>query len=179
VWPALGPIDDMTELVINGDAERSLTGWLTVAGTPEVIRYDRGEGFPGPGDPGPANRGARFFGGGSSPRSALRQSVTVPRHAASFTVNAWLGGYAGQQDGAQLSVEFLDRDGTPRGVVVLGPVTASERGSATGLLERTARGTVPPGSRTAVVTLLMTRSGSGTSNDGYADNISFTVTGGR
>ncbi|TWP50240.1 phosphoesterase [Lentzea tibetensis] len=169
----------MTELIVNGDAEQGLTGWLTVAGTPAAIRYDRGDGYPGAGDPGPANRGTQFFGGGTSPRSTLRQSVTMPRRAASFTVSAWLGGYAGQQDGAQLTVEFLDCDGIPRGAVVLGPLTASERGSATGLFERTARGTVPPGSRRAVVTLLMTRAGSGTSNDGYADNISLTVTGGR
>ena len=34
---------------------------------------------------------------------------------------------------------------------------------------------MPPGSRTAVITLQLTRSGGGTSNDGYADNISFTI----
>lgn len=169
----------MTELIVNGDAEQGLTGWLTVTGTPVVIHYDRGGGYPGPGDPGPADRGACFFGGGTSPRSFLRQSVTIPPRAATFSVRAWLGGYASQQDGAQLSVEFLDAALIPRGVVVLGPVTASDRNSTTGLLERVASGTIPPGSRTAVVTLLLTRSGSGTSNDGYADNISFTVKGDR
>ncbi|HUQ55361.1 hypothetical protein [Lentzea sp.] len=165
----------MTELIANGDAEQGLTGWLTVAGAPVVLRYDTGQGYPGPADPGPAQRGAAFFGGGDTPLSTLRQTVTLPRRASRFEVSAWLGGYAAQQDGARLSVEFLDSGGTPRGLVVLGPVTAEERAGRTGLVERTARGTVPPGSRTAVVTLQMTRSGGGTSNDGYADNISFTV----
>jgi hypothetical protein len=165
----------MTDLIVNGDAEQGLTGWLTVAGTPVVLRYDTGQGYPGPGDPGPAHRGASFFSGGTTPLSTLRQSVTLPRRPSRFEISAWLGGYAAQQDGARLSVEFLDATGTPRGLVVLGPVTAEERSARTGLLERSARGHVPPGSRTAVVTLQMTRSGGGTSNDGYADNISFTV----
>ncbi|MCG8922949.1 hypothetical protein [Lentzea sp. CC55] len=165
----------MTQLLVNGAAEQGLTGWLTVAGAPVVLRYDAGQGYPGPADPGPAERGASFFGGGDTPLSTLRQSVALPRRASRFAVSAWLGGYASQQDGARLSVEFLDAGGTPRGLVVLGPVTAEERSGRTGLFERTASGTVPPGSRTAVVTLQMTRSGGGTSNDGYADNISFTV----
>src|SRR5690349_14112652 len=165
----------MTELIVNGAAEQGLTGWLVVAGAPVVLRYDTGQGYPGPADPGPPQRGSSFFGGGDTPLSTLRQSVTLPRRSSQFAVSAWLGGYASQQDGARLSVEFLDAGGTPRGLVVLGPVTAEERSGRTGLLERSARGTVPPGSRTAVVTLQMTRSGGGTSNDGYADNISFTV----
>ncbi|WP_053733099.1 hypothetical protein [Nocardia sp. NRRL S-836] len=165
----------MTELIVNGGAEQGLTGWHTVAGTPVVLRYDTGQGYPGPGDPGPAQRGAAFFGGGDTPLSTLRQRVTLPGRPSRFAVSAWLGGYASQQDGARLSVEFLDGAGTPRGLVVLGPVTAEERGNRTGLFERTTSGTVPPGSRTAVVTLQMTRSGGGTSNDGYADNLSFTI----
>lgn len=165
----------MTELLVNGTAEQGLTGWLTVAGTPAVLRYDTGRGYPGPGDPGPPQRGAAFFGGGDTALSTLRQSVTLPRRSSRFVLSGWLGGYASQQDGARLSVEFLDSAGTPRGLVVLGPVTAEDRAGRTGLLERSARGTVPPGSRTAVVTLQLTRSGAGTSNDGYADNISFTV----
>ncbi|MFD5824718.1 hypothetical protein [Lentzea sp. NPDC060358] len=165
----------MTELLVNGDAEQGLTGWLTVAGAPVVLRYDTGQGYPGPGDPGPAARGAAFFGGGDTPLSTLRQRVTLPPGASQFEVSAWLGGYASQQDGARLSVEFLDPGGTPRGLVVLGPVTAEERSGRTGLVERRSAGTVPPGSSVAVVTLQLTRSGAGTSNDGYADNISFTV----
>ncbi|MFI6101571.1 hypothetical protein ACIA8G_39005 [Lentzea sp. NPDC051213] len=167
----------MTDLIVNGDAEQGLSGWLTVTGTPVALRYDTGQGYPGPGDPGPSQRGTSFFGGGNTPLSTLRQSVTLPSQPSQFAVSAWLGGYASQQDGARLSVEFLDAAGTPRGLVVLGPVTAAERNNRTGLLERSARGTVPPGSHTAVVILQMTRSGGGTSNDGYADNISFTVGG--
>ena len=67
----------MTELIVNGDAEQGLTGWLTVAGAPVVLRYDTGQGYPGPGDPGPAQRGSSFFGGGNTPLTTLRQSVTL------------------------------------------------------------------------------------------------------
>lgn len=66
--------------------------------------------------------------------STLRQRVALSRklsgRSSRFAVSAWLGGYAAQQDGARLSVEFLDGEGTPRGLVVLGPVTAEERATA-------------------------------------------------
>lgn len=73
-------------------------------------------------------------------------------------------------------MEFRDAKGTPVALSVLGPVTATERGSRTALLKRTASATVPPGARTARVLLVFTRSGGGTSNDGYADAVSLTLT---
>lgn len=190
-------------LLVNGDAEAgpggtaepvtAVTGWKVVQGAPALIGYAVGGGYPTPADPGPAPRGSRFFSGGNSPRTALVQDVRLPargrtgRHAVDrgavrFTVAGWLGGYAQQQDGARLSVEFRDAHGTPLALAVLGPVTAEERGGRTGLVERSSTGTVPPGARTARALLVFTRSGGGTSNDGYADAISLTLThirGGR
>ncbi|MBB5936143.1 phosphoesterase [Streptomyces zagrosensis] len=190
-------------LVVNGDAEAgpggnvepvaSVTGWAVTQGAPALIGYDIGGGYPSPADPGPARRGSRFFSGGNSPRTALVQDVRLPRHgrtgrravdqcAVRFTAAAWLGGYAGQQDGARFSVEFRDAHGTPLALAVLGPVAAGERENRTGLVERTSTGTVPPRSRTARLLLVFTRSGGGTSNDGYADALSLTLThhrGGR
>ncbi|MGX6743559.1 phosphoesterase [Streptomyces xantholiticus] len=189
-------------LVVNGDAESgpggsaepvgSVTGWVVAQGAPALVGYDVGGGYPTVADPGPARRGSRFFSGGNSPRTALVQDVALPAAGPTgraavdagqvrYTLTAWLGGYAAQEDGARLSVEFRDNAGTPVALSVLGPVGAAERGARTGLLERTASAAVPPGSRSARLLLVFTRSGGGTSNDGYADvmTLSLTTTGGR
>ncbi|MCS0634312.1 phosphoesterase [Streptomyces sp. LP05-1] len=183
-------------LVVNGDAESgpggtaapvgSVTGWRMVQGAPALVAYALGGGYPTTADPGPAQRGSRFFSGGDSPRTALLQDIALPaagptgRDAVDagrvrYAVAAWLGGYAAQEDGARLSVEFRDGRGTPVALSVLGPVTAAERRSRTGLVERTAGALLPPGARTARVLLVLTRTGGGTSNDGYADGISLTL----
>ncbi|MDH2387484.1 phosphoesterase [Streptomyces sp. HNM0663] len=182
-------------LVVNGDAEsgpggtaepvQDVTGWRIVQGGPALISYSHGGGYPTAADPGPADRGSRFFSGGNSPRTALLQDVALPergatgrravdRGAVRYTLAGWLGGWAGQEDGVRLSVEFRDAKGVPVALSVLGPVTAAERLSRTALVARTASATVPPGARSARVLLVFTRSG-GTSNDGYADGISLTL----
>ncbi|MEW2174601.1 phosphoesterase [Streptomyces sp. NPDC007027] len=182
-------------LVVNGDAESgpggsaepvgSVNGWRIAQGAPALIDYSLGGGYPSPSDPGPARRGSRFFSGGNAPRTALVQDIDLPRAGATgraavdagrvrYAVRGWLGGYAGQEDGVRLSVEFRDAKGTPVALSVLGPVTAGERKGRTALLEREAASTVPPGARSARVLLVFTRSG-GTSNDGYADAISLTL----
>ncbi|MFI9615819.1 phosphoesterase [Streptomyces sp. NPDC052023] len=187
-------------LVVNGDAESGpggsaepvaeVAGWEVREGAPALIPYTLAGGYPGPDDPGPADRGSRFFSGGNSARTALVQDIALPAHGRAghravdagrvrYTLAAWLGGYAAQEDGARLSVEFRDALGTPVALSVLGPVTAAERLSRTALVERTATATVPPGARSARVLLVFTRTG-GTSNDGYADAVSLTLaTGGR
>src|SRR5207249_4211131 len=53
----------------------------------------------------------------------------------------------------------------------IGPVTASQRNGRSTLLPRAAKGNVPRGTRSIVVTITATRE-SGVYNDGYADNIS-------
>ncbi|MGA4843680.1 phosphoesterase [Streptomyces sp. G45] len=189
-------------LVVNGDAESGaggtadpvtgVRGWQVVQGAPALVAYSLGGGYPTPADPGPARRGSRFFSGGNSPRTALVQDVALPKGGPTgrsavdagrggYTLTAWLGGYAGQEDGARLSVEFRDAKGTPVALSVLGPVSAAERGGRTALLERTAEALVPPTARSARLLLVFTRSGGGTSNDGYADALSLTLapTGGH
>ncbi|MFD3525586.1 phosphoesterase [Streptomyces sp. NPDC058653] len=185
-------------LLVNGDAEKgpggtaepvgSVVGWKVRKGAPALVGYDVGDGYPTPGDPGPGGEaGARFFSGGNSPVTVLVQETVLPASGATghravdagrvrYVLSGWLGGYAGQEDGVRLSVEFRDRAGTPLALSVLGPVGAAERGHATALLERSAEAAVPPGARSAFVQLSFTRSGGGTSNDGYADGISLRLT---
>ncbi|HEY9366846.1 phosphoesterase [Streptomyces sp.] len=178
-------------LVVNGDAESgpggsaqpvgSVVGWKIAEGAPALVAYSLGGGYPGPRDPGPPQRGSRFFSGGNSPRTILVQDIALPvagidEGRVRYELAAWLGGYATQEDGAMLSVELRDAAGTPLALSVLGPVAAGERKSRTALLERRAAAAVPPGSRTARLRLVLTRTGGGTSNDGYADGISLTLT---
>ncbi|KUF17961.1 hypothetical protein [Streptomyces silvensis] len=183
-------------LVVNGDAESGaggtadpvteVRGWQVAQGAPALIAYSLGGGYPTPSDPGPARRGSRFFSGGNSARTALVQDVSLPRTGRTgrravdagrvrYTLSAWLGGYAGQEDGARFSVEFRDAKGTPVALSVLGPVGAGDREGRTGLVERTAEAAVPPTARSARLLLVFTRSGGGTSNDGYADALSLTL----
>ncbi|MEI5103485.1 phosphoesterase [Streptomyces sp. PmtG] len=183
-------------LVVNGDAESgaggsaepvgSVRGWQVVQGAPALVPYSLGGGYPTASDPGPARRGSRFFSGGESPRTALVQDVALPkggptgrravdRGRVRYVLTGWLGGFAGQEDGARLSVEFRDAKGTPVALSVLGPVSAADRGGRTALLERAAEAQVPPTARSARLLLVFTRSGGGTSNDGYADAVSLTL----
>lgn len=163
-----------------GEPTPKIPGWTTVEGAPAVVRYGT-SGYPSSKTPGPADRGSNFLSGGNSARTRLVQEVTLPEVAsidagrATFTFTGWLGGYSTQEDGIRLSCEFLPASGPPLGLTVLGPVTAKERRGKTGLWRRQSTGTVPPGSRQARVLLSFTRDG-GTSNDGYADSLSLTLT---
>jgi hypothetical protein len=58
--------------------------------------------------------------------------------------------------------------------VKIGPVTASARKLATGMLKKTITGAIPKKTRTIRVTLGANRT-AGDYNDGYADNLSLTI----
>ncbi len=186
-----------SNLIVNGGAEAAaggdgsyvagaLPGW-TVSGQLTNISYDLGcpSGYPCLSDPGPANPGANLFGGGDVATSAGTQTIdlgfagsSINGNGAYFSLAGWLGGYAGQNDNAVLSVSFRNAANQEVGSSTLGPVTAIDRSNATALLQRQASGFVPLGAQTAVVTLQMNRAG-GTSNDGYADNLSLSVLAGN
>jgi hypothetical protein len=115
--------------------------------------------------------------------SSLTQTIDVSQYATaidtgavSYTLDGWLGGYSSQDDNSVLTVTFQDGGGGTLAMGHIGPVLAVDRQDATGLLERTAVGAVPFGTRTLTVVLAMTRQ-EGTANDGYADNLSLTFTG--
>jgi hypothetical protein len=163
-------------LLTNPGAEAGLSGWTVAEGAPAVIAYGTA-GYPTTTGPGPANRGANFFGGGNVARSRLTQTVALPGGVNRFELGAHLGGYADQNDTAACTVAFLDSAGATVGSASIGPVTAADRGNATGLLARATSGALPAAARSARIELVFVRAG-GTSNDGYADAVSFGVTGG-
>jgi hypothetical protein len=153
------------------------------------VAYGAPGGFPTVGDSNAIAGGAAFFAGGPNTSAGfITQLINVTPTATEIdaghiqaTVSAALGGYANQNDTAQVRYTFKATsssgddglDGT-----LLGPVTRSDRGDVTKLLVRDAAVSVPPGTRFITVELDTAREGSapaGTYNDGYADNISITL----
>lgn len=67
---------------------------------------------------------------------------------ARYALEGYFGGFSGQNDNAVLKVSFRDSDSNVLGgVVSIGGVTAADRSNITGLLLRSADGTVPAGTR--------------------------------
>ncbi len=181
-------------LIANGDAESGagspdgsvvpVPGWTTI-GNFTVAQYG-GNGLPSFTDPGPSDRGANFFAGGpnnaSSSGSQLINVASAAHQidvgAVTFALSGFLGGFADQGDNAVLSITFKNGDQV-LGSAQIGPVTAADRGNATGLLARSTSGAVPVGTREILVVLQMTRAPVFFYNDGYADNLILTLGRGR
>ncbi len=157
-------------------------GW---ASTGEATAAQYGvDGWPALTDPGPTDRGLNLFSGGpSDAASSLTQIVSVSQFASSidtshvtYVLSGWLGGWEDQGDNATLTVTFQSSTGSALGTGSIGPVTPADRANATGLLQRSSNGQVPPGTRSVLVSLVMVRS-DGTANDGYADDLSLVFRG--
>jgi hypothetical protein len=179
-------------LIVNGNAEAAVG---SADGTPVATPswYSSGQataaqygvnGWPALTDSGPADRGLNLFSGGpADDMSSLTQSVSVSQFASlidtggvTYALSGWLGGFSSQDDNATLTVTFQNASNAALGTGSIGPVMASDRSSATGLLQRSSTGAVPAGTRTVYVVLSLIRA-SGTANDGYADNLSLVLSG--
>lgn len=163
----------------SGDLDQAIAGWTDPGpGMMSVMPYGTEGGWPTGATPGPDNRGANFFMGGTAPLSEITQQVDLaalsPRIARGrirFTLSAWLGGFEIQDDHAEVRLDFLSPEGIVIGGHVLGPVTAEDRDFETKLLERSLTGYVPQRAVAARVTLRSVKR-SGEASDGYADNLS-------
>jgi hypothetical protein len=128
--------------------------------------------------------GCYFFSTGSHVTSNASSSQVVDLHAGSeiaggnvvATLSGYLGGFQAQEDNARVHVDFLQGDQTVGNPIVIGPVTASDRGGKTNLLHRVSSGTVPMQATKARVTIDLSNV-SGGATDGYADNLSFSLDG--
>jgi hypothetical protein len=179
-------------LVFNGDAEYNrgfdsnstqqyAAGWDDPGpGGITLINYLAGGGFPSPSDPGPADRGDNFFSGGVNAVSTMTQRIDVSNLSdlidgggVDFMFSAWLGGFGAQNDRATVFAQFLDETATQLGAAQLTEVTAAERGNVTKFLLREQLGDLPILTRFIEIELTAMRATG--QNDGYADNISFTV----
>ncbi len=188
----LPPASFGVNLIYNGDAEsnsstndhtpnRGIAWWFD----PDEVTlggYGTAAEFPDIADPGPVERGDNFFLGGAL-TATMTQIVDVAALAedidageADFVLSGWFGGTAAQEDSAWLSARFLDEDGSELGSAETGGVTAAERGSATGLLERWTAGVLPVDTRRVLFQL--TSVAVQGQADGFADNLSFVLTPG-
>jgi len=89
-------------------------------------------------------------------------------------LSGFLGGFHNQNDTATLTATFKDANGRSLGTSKIGPVTARDRKSITGLLPRHATGSIPPSTHTVVLELSMKRV-EPYYNDGYADNLTLVL----
>ena len=181
-------------LILNGDAElgdATLTGYDSVtipgwkeSGLPTVVAYGV-SGFPKARSPG-AGGGHNFFTGGPFSSSTLQQTIDVASAASAidaggvkFTLSGRLGGNGMSHDSAQLVASFRSRSGARIRRVAIGPVTAFDRKRVTGFLERSARGSIPRGTRSIEMVLhfvMYEAFVEGTSLDnGYADDLSIAL----
>ena len=177
------------DLIRNGDAESGdasangrtpvvIPDWTGTTGGTTVVAYGNTTGgWPEPDDPGPEERGVQLFTGGNHGVSEMTQTASVGEFATpidggsiGYELSGFLGGFGGQGDRAMLTAIFLDGVGDELDRGSIGPVTAADRGSATGLLFRSTTGSVPAGTRSIRFVLTQTRS-SGSSHDGDADNL--------
>ena len=166
---------------LSGYEETTVPGWTITSGGPNAVCFNNTGGFPSSTAPG-AQPGNAYFTGGARGNSSLAQTVDVSADAsaidagtATYDLSGWLGGYSSQNDRAQLVATFLSATGTTLGSTQIGPVTNTDRGNATEFLQRTATGAIPSGTRTIRLDLDFIWT-VGQTTDGYADNLSLTVT---
>ncbi len=182
----------LRNLVHNGDAEGAASspngafvpvpGWQTSGQLMTAVHYNTPGGFPVVGsDLVPTNHGDNFFAGGPSAGAGGTQVIDLSPLAASidtgnihYDFSADLGGYLNQADQATLEADFLDQSFHLLSQVILGTVTAFDRGNLTGLLHRDATGLVPVNSRQVELFIVMTTV-NGPYNDSYVDNVSLVL----
>lgn len=164
----------------DGGTVLSVPKWQT-QGKFTVVQYGAA-GFPTADSPGSPKRGLNFFSGGpNNAQSSASKTVALKTLAADIdtgsvqaTLSGYLGGYGAQDDHADLVVQFVDGAGLVLSTVALPSVFAADRGGVSGMLKRSAKAMVPAGTRSAQVTLTMTRT-EGSYNDGYADVLSLVL----
>lgn len=183
-----------TNLIVNASAEfgpispdgspvASIPGWLN-KGNITVVRYGAGGIFPSAAKPGPPNRGLAFFcGGPQSPSPAITQVVDLSAFAriidqgqATFRASAYLGGGGTDEDLAYFFVLFQKPNGDSVYVTSLFGPNSLARANQTGLFPFSDSQPIPPDVRFATVVLQFTLA-SGTYSNGYADDLTLTVSG--
>lgn len=182
-------------VIQNGDAEAgpaatseadagSPAGWDRFPNFTAVV-YGTGA-FPTAAESARIGGGRSFFAGGPdntfSDFSVGQQLIDLAAAAPEIdggrvraTLSGDIGGFAGQEDNATVTAVFTDGgSGSSGSVLQLLPANAAERGGQTTFVRRMACGTLPVGIRSAFVQISMQRF-SGSYNDGYADNLSLTL----
>ena len=128
------------------NAATTIPAWAIRNGSPNVICYTTGH-VPHPAGP----AGQAFFSSGPYGDSAMTQTARLDPSAVadgslSYRLSGWLGGWKTEPGYVRVSLTFLSRSGHPAGApVTLRTVSRPDRHGRTGLLRRSATGTLPPG----------------------------------
>ncbi|MDN3544915.1 PEP-CTERM sorting domain-containing protein [Kinneretia asaccharophila] len=163
-------------LIVNGDAEQGTAGWNVFDDYSFIQSVSYGNNWVKPSEPGPKDRGAKMFTG-LGEKAVAWQSLDLGQYSRAgdrYSLSGWLGGWQAQGDNAKLYVSFLNDLGNELGFSEIGPVSAADRGNKTGLFYREASGLLPEQTYTLQFWLSMERLGGG-DNDGYADNLKFSL----
>lgn len=163
-------------VLVNSGAEASdpLAGW---SGSFEAPLFGAEEFYFARGAASSLAAGERFFAGGTTAEPTLTQRIDVAESAASIdaggamaTVSGLLGGYRIDADEVRVDAIFRDPAGVSLGALTLAGPTREQRGNATNLLYREARGSIPPRTR-AIDVVISAHRVAGGYTDGYADNL--------
>jgi VCBS repeat-containing protein len=162
-------------------------GWTTTAGL-SAVDYAIGGAADLNASDGAAVGGSQsyFAGGPNSAVSTATQTIDVSSYAAVIdgghvTVNlsGYFGGYHTQNDNAVLTARYLSDTGNELGQTQIGGFLASDRSNESRLIFDSATMTVPVGTHSIELVLTATRivgAAGEVYNDGYADNLSLTLT---
>jgi hypothetical protein len=169
-----------SNLVFNGNAEfdRAMT-------MPGPDQYASGWTDPDVGGMTVFRNGAtNVFAGGQIAQSGMRQSIDVSALAPHidgdglhYVLSGDLGGRGAEADNMGLAATFYGASGEVLGYDRLTPVSAAERGNATALIARESSFGIPAGTRRVELELSASRV-TGTTSDGYADNLSLVLAAG-
>ncbi|HEY1975988.1 MAG TPA: hypothetical protein VGG89_05580 [Candidatus Baltobacteraceae bacterium] len=181
-----------TNLLINGDAEANFgasdasrvvkpSRWETT-GEFSVVQYGAKGEFPDNATPGSTNGELEFFAGGNAALSTATQAVSLAPFTSQidsgnvkYELSGKLGGFGALDDSAAVDLSFLDATGKTLASDAIGPVNAQQRLLNTALLNEQAGGTVPKGTRSAIVKIVLTRAGADGYNHGFADVVSLVL----
>ncbi|HEX6449441.1 MAG TPA: alkaline phosphatase family protein [Trebonia sp.] len=186
--PSPGQLPGQPNLIVNGGAElgsatldgsqkTSVPGW-TVNGLINEVQYGAAGGYPAFSSPGSADRDQNFFAAAGGGTSTATQTIDVSKAEGQinqgnvkFNLGGWLGGTGSETDNATVTATFLNASGSSLGTATLGPVTPAKRNNTTELLPENAASTLPKQTTSVRITLTV----NGSSGQGYADNLSFTI----
>src|SRR5579863_3823610 len=164
----------------SGNDLLAIPDWTTF-GNFNVVDYGAA-GFPDAPEAVPIGGGNHFFAGGpNSASSSAYQDVSFADLATDIdnggivaTLSGYLGGYLEDNDHIALSATWLDSFGDALGSFTLPIIEAAARGFTTGFQFVSSTVLVPAGAVGARISMAATRA-TGSFDDGYADNLSFTL----
>lgn len=164
-------------------------GWTNLSGYITSVSYTADGGFNMGAVGGPIGGGHAFFAGGPTGAiNQIEQTIDVTSFAGDIdagtmtaNLSGYLGGFATQDDNITVTAHFLGAGSTELGTLSIGPVLAADRvvggGAVSTLIYSDGSVAVPVGTQFIELVVTSTRT-AGTYNDGYADNLSLTLSHG-